>query len=262
MSISQAQLHEAGIFVGGTNYVGDIGKTDYISPNKLAGGIIYKRNINRRIALRGRLSYLPIKANDADANNSFRKNRNFIIENNTIQNHKFENNIIEFAVGIEYNFFEYDISSSRKTFTPYILLELAGITYEKVELDSIKKYPNSKKLDNLNYNDDSSFAFAVPFGLGFKMKLLNNITFAIETKFRYTFKDDLDSAFGSSTDDNTLKEKLTKVDTNRRYTEAIKKFEEFENSISGSGNDWYMFTGFLFVYTFGKYAGRPIWFPK
>mgnify|MGYP006153238183 CR=1 FL=1 len=39
-----AQINELGIFVGGTNYIGDVGPTTYIAPNEPAFGIIYKWN--------------------------------------------------------------------------------------------------------------------------------------------------------------------------------------------------------------------------
>ncbi len=59
-SISWSQIHEIGIFIGGTNYVGDVGKTNYISPNNIGAGLIYKYNLNPRIALRGNVSLIPI----------------------------------------------------------------------------------------------------------------------------------------------------------------------------------------------------------
>jgi hypothetical protein len=39
---AKAQINELGLFAGGSNYIGDIGPTDYISPNEPAIGIIYK----------------------------------------------------------------------------------------------------------------------------------------------------------------------------------------------------------------------------
>ena len=45
-SISLGQIHEVGISFGGTNYVGDIGKTSYINPNRPGGAIFYKFNTN------------------------------------------------------------------------------------------------------------------------------------------------------------------------------------------------------------------------
>jgi hypothetical protein len=45
-----AQIHEVGVFVGGSNYIGDVGLTNYISPNKPAFGLLYKWNISKRHA--------------------------------------------------------------------------------------------------------------------------------------------------------------------------------------------------------------------
>ena len=36
---SQAQIFEIGVFAGGSNFIGDVGATNYISPNQFANGI-------------------------------------------------------------------------------------------------------------------------------------------------------------------------------------------------------------------------------
>tara|TARA_B100000795_G_C22804811_1_gene444164 strand:- start:596 stop:1273 length:678 start_codon:yes stop_codon:yes gene_type:complete len=205
-SISLGQMYEAGIFIGGSNYVGDIGRTHYIYPNKIAGAAFVKFNLNPRIALRATYSYIPIKGNDLEADTDFRRDRGM----------NFSNTINELAVGLEYNFYEYDISSDDKTWTPYILLELAGINY---------KYIISKPQPN-QYQFDYKNAISIPFGVGIKSKLVGPLAFSLEAKFRYTFEDDLDY----NTD---------KID---------------ELNFGGTGNDWYMFTGFSLIYTFGRPA--------
>ncbi|SDS36861.1 hypothetical protein SAMN05216503_2839 [Polaribacter sp. KT25b] len=205
-NITLGQMYEAGITIGGSNYVGDIGRTDYIYPNKIAGAAFFKYNWNPRIALRATYSYLPIEANDIDADTDFKRDRNL----------DFKNTINELAVGLEYNFYEYDLSTPGKTWTPYILLELAAFNYNYVVSEP---QPNQ-------YEFDSKNSISVPFGIGFKSKISGSFAFALEAKFRYTFEDDLDY----TTD------KIAKLD--------------FE----GTGNDWYMFTGFSLIYTFGRPA--------
>jgi hypothetical protein len=205
-SISLGQMYEAGIFIGGSNYVGDIGPTNYINPSKIGGAAFIKYNLNPRIALRATYSYLPIKANDLDADTDFRRDRGI----------NFSNTINELAVGLEYNFYEYDLSSDDKTWTPYILLELAGINY---------KYIVSELLPN-QYQFDYKNSISIPFGVGFKSKLAGPLAFSLEAKFRYTFEDDLDYT-----------------------TDKIDKL-----NFEGTGNDWYMFTGFSLIYTFGRPA--------
>jgi len=61
------QEYGIGVSLGGTNYVGDIGSTSYINPNKPAGAVFFKYNYNPRIALKATFSYLPIIGDDANA---------------------------------------------------------------------------------------------------------------------------------------------------------------------------------------------------
>jgi hypothetical protein len=203
-SISWSQIHEIGVFIGGTNYVGDVGRTNYIFPNKIGASLIYKYNLNPRIALRGNLSLIPLHGDDAQSSNQIRKNRNF----------NFNNSIKEVAVGIEYNFFEYDMTSVDKAYTPYILLEIAGFNYNSV----------SSEITTGRYNYKSKTAYSMLIGLGFKGRLADNIGFAIETRMNYTFQDDLD------------------------YTTYKAPSLDF----GGNSNDWYMFTGVSLVYAFGR----------
>ena len=200
------QVYEAGIFVGGSNYVGDIGRTNYIYPNKIAGAAFIKYNWNPKIALRATYSYLPIEGNDRDADTDFKRDRGLT----------FSNTIHELAIGLEYNFYEYDLSTPGKTWTPYILLELAAFNY---------KYIVSEPLPN-EFVYDTKNSFAVPFGVVLKSKLIGPIAFAIEAKFRYTFEDDLDY-----TSDNIAR-----------------------LNFGGNNSDWYMFTGISLTYTFGRPA--------
>jgi hypothetical protein len=205
-SISLGQMYEAGISIGGSNYVGDIGRTNYIYPNKIAAAAFFKYNLNPRMALRATYSYLPLEANDLDADTNFRRDRGL----------NFSNTINELAVGLEYNFYDYDISSDDKTWTPYILIELANFNYKHVVSEP---QPNQYQYETKN-------SAAIPFGVGFKSKLAGPLAFSLETKFRYTFEDDLD------------------------FSTAKVPSLDFGNP----GKDWYMFTGFSLIYTFGRPA--------
>ncbi len=205
-SISLGQMYEIGVSLGGSNYVGDIGRTTYIYPNRLAGAAFFKYNLNPRMALRATYSFLPIEANDIDADTDFRRDRGL----------SFSNTINELAVGLEYNFYEYDLSTPGKTWTPYILLEIAAFNYQY-----ISQQPTP---DQYIYDEKNSFS--VPFGVGFKSKLTGPLAFSLETKFRYTFEDNLDY--------------------NNEDIDAL--------NFGGTGNDWYMYTGVSLIYTFGRPA--------
>jgi len=207
---SNAQIHEIGLFAGGSNYIGDVGPEYYINPNTFMGGIIYKWNKNPRIALRGTFTYTQISSNDADATNEGRKNRALP---------PFYNTIKELAVGIEFNYFEYNLDDYKKTSTPYIIVEIAAFNYSTVT--SVTVTP----IGITNFNYGSKTSFALPFGIGYKTKLFGDLAVALELRARYTFEDDLDF-------NNPDIPSLT-----------------FGNPNS---NDWYMLTGLSLVYSFGR----------
>ena len=206
---SKAQINEVGLFVGGSNYIGDIGPEYYINPNNIMGGVIYKWNLNPRIAFRGTFTYAQLSSDDADATNNARYNRGM----------RFTNSIKELAIGIEFNYFEYNLDDYKKTKTPYLLVEFAAFNYNVVKPDDTPESTQSP------YNYESKTAYAIPFGIGYKTKLVYDFAIALEIRARYTFEDD--------------------IDYNNQEIDLLK----FGNPAS---NDWYMLTGISLVYTFGR----------
>ncbi|MDO9037657.1 MAG: DUF6089 family protein [Lutibacter sp.] len=204
---SKAQINEVGLFVGGSNYIGDIGPEYYINPNNLMLGAIYKWNMNPRIAIRGTFTYAEISSDDADATNKARFNRGM----------RFTNSLKELAVGVEFNYFEYNLNDDSKSHTPYLLVEFAAFNYNAVRSETP---PGS-----LQYNYESKTAYAIPFGIGYKTRLINDFAIAIEIRARYTFVDD--------------------IDYNNQKINSLK----FGNPDS---NDWYVLSGISLVYTFGR----------
>ncbi|TYQ00282.1 outer membrane protein with beta-barrel domain [Tenacibaculum adriaticum] len=210
-SISFSQIHEIGFFLGGSNYIGDVGNTNYINPNEVGGGLIYKYNLNPRIALRGTFTYIPISGNDTKASSPYRKQRGY----------SFTNTIHEFAAGIEFNFFEYNIREHKTSFTPYILAEIAVFNYKTIDYITT----NNRSIF------ENTFSYSIPMGLGVKGRLADNLAYAIESGIRLTFVDNLDYT-----------------------TDKIARL-----NFAGTGNDHYIFTGISLVYTFGRppcYAPR------
>lgn len=202
-----AQLHEVGFFVGGSNYIGDVGNETYFNPNQLGGGVLYKRNINTRIALRATYTHMRLVADDNDASNMVRKNRGF----------KITNTLDELALGLEFNYFNYDLLTPGNSYTPYLLFEMAAFNYSVYDE---KIYKESGKLEI-----KQKTSLAIPFGIGFKAKLLDHFAIAAEIKGRYTFVDDLD------------------------YNNPDIEILNYGNPDS---NDWYLFSGITFTYSFGR----------
>ena len=168
-----AQIHEIGVFAGGSNFIGDVGKTTYIAPDSPAFGVIYKWNKSKRHAWRFGIMTSKLKGDDRLSELKSRRERGF----------RFENRITELSAGLEFNFFNFDLHQNTFALTPYIH---TGINYFKYDnLYFITNQPNSR---------ESSWSFAIPMTVGIKTKLTPSVILALESSVRYTFVDDLDGS--------------------------------------------------------------------
>lgn len=171
---ANAQLHEIGVFAGGSNFIGDIGKTNYIAPNEPAFGLIYKWNRSKRHSWRFSATTAKITGNDLESNIPGREDRGF----------KFENRVTELSGGLEFNFFDFDLHEQPFFATPYVY---TGLSYFK--------HDNLYFVNNVQRLDKDSWAIAIPITVGIKMKFTNSLILGIESGARYSFIDDLDGSF-------------------------------------------------------------------
>jgi opacity protein-like surface antigen len=206
VSSAFSQIHEVGIFGGGSNFIGDIGRTDYISPDKPAFGLVYKYNKSKRLAFRFNYTYAEVIGDDQNSNIDSRNERNF----------SFRNKINEFYLGLEFNFFDFDLHLNEYQITPYIS---SGIGYfQHNELF----FRNNQLIE-----DGNNWNTSIPMILGVKTNITYNWILGFEIGARYTFSNNIDGSFPKNDNLNNLR---------------------FGNLNS---NDWYVFTGFTLTYTFG-----------
>ena len=177
---ASAQINELGVFVGGINYIGDVGPTEYISPNEPALGILYKWNRSARHAWRFSYYQGSLESKDIDSE----------VPNRNLRGYSFENSIKEFSAGMEFNFLDFDLHDGKKKISPYIF---SGINY--FIYDEIFILGNNSKLDY------QSSTFAIPIIIGVKARLFNNFVLGAEIGARYTFTDNLD---GSNPENNNF----------------------------------------------------------
>ena len=208
------QYHELGVFVGGSNYIGDIGTERYLNPNSAALGLLYKWNITDRYSYRGGLTFTTLRENESNNSDSNRSNRAYQV-NNSIQ---------EATLGVEFNFKEFNLHHADFNFSPYLFY---GISYFRYNQFLLNPSGQLSKPTYTNFGKEEKFA--LPFILGIKLNPNPFFVLGVETGVRYTFTDNLD---GSNPE-------------NQYTDEMAYKFGNIGN------NDWYLFMGLTISFTFG-----------
>lgn len=173
MNFLNAQIHEVGVFLGGSNYIGDVGKTDYISPNELAFGILYKWNKSPRHSYRFSYMQSTISGNDLDSEVPARYQRGY----------KFKNEIKEFSAGLEFNFFDFNLHDGKKKITPYVFLGVSYFSYDELFV-----------VNGETKKDYSASTFGIPIIVGVKSNIADQWVLAAEVGVRYTYTDNLDGS--------------------------------------------------------------------
>ena len=172
---SYSQIYEIGVFVGGSNFIGDVGATNYISPNQLAFGGIAKWNRSPRHSWRVSVIFSDLEGIDADSDDPRRVQRGY----------SFNTGILEISAGMEFTFFDFNLHDARPKVTPYLY---TGITTARHK----NYFFNTNGV--LTDEDTSSWAYGIPMVLGVKSNVTSHLILAAEIGARYTFSDELDGS--------------------------------------------------------------------
>ena len=178
VQLIHSQINELGVFVGGSNFIGDVGATDYISPNQFAVGGIYKWNRSKRHSYRASMIFSDLEGIDVNSDDPRRIQRGF----------EFSSKIMEVSAGIEFTFMDFDLHSGEKIATPYLYTGLSVAHHDN------HYFLNGKQTAENN----SSWAYGIPMAIGFKTNFLGNLILGIEIGARYTFSDELDGSLPDS----------------------------------------------------------------
>ncbi|GAA3646607.1 DUF6089 family protein [Flavivirga jejuensis] len=172
--LSYSQINELGVFLGGSNFIGDVGATDYISPNQIAFGGIYKWNRSKRHSYRASIIFSELKGIDTKSHDQKRIQRGY----------DFSNKILEVSLGFEFTFLDFDLHSGQKIGTPYLYTGISTARHNNYYfLNDVQTSENTK-----------SWAYGIPMALGYKASFIDNIILGIEIGARYTFSDNLDGS--------------------------------------------------------------------
>lgn len=258
-SVSFAQRHEIGVFAGGANVIGDIGRSNYINPLPvsynsknladripIALGVLYRFNFNPHMGIRAGLTFGKVVGSDWVAPEQYKKRRNYA----------YRNNITEGAVLFEYNFLDINDEHGSKH-SPFIFGGLAAFMYSEMKYTVNNNFTRDENGVILEpYTVDTQVtqdpvkktAFTLPIGAGYKYKY-RGFVIAAEVGFRYTQTDNLDLSFAQEQDFTFNNEPGIDESMLDQINSNIIKSRQIGNT---SNYDWYVFSGLTLTYTFGR----------
>jgi hypothetical protein len=184
---------ELGILAGGSYYIGDLNPYEHFKNTKLALGLIYKYNINTRIALRANFNHGNVGASDASSSNALLKNRNL----------NFSSEIFEFGTGIEFSYLPFQIGNPRYYGSAYLVAEI-GIFHmnpttkfndDVIELQTIGTEGQGTSLTGASPYPKTQLC--IPLAVGCKFAIGRKLTLSMEYGIRKTFTDYLDDVHSS-----------------------------------------------------------------
>jgi len=180
-----AQIYEVGIFAGGSNFIGDVGATDYISPNQTAFGAIVKWNRSTRHSFRASVIFSDLKGVDGKSDDPRRKQRGY----------EFKTSILEISAGMEFTFLDFDLHKSGTKGTPYLYSGISLVNHDNYYFTPAGQFTSE---------NTSSWAMGIPMVLGYKTNISHHFVLAAEIGARYTFSDELDGSVPDSADREPL----------------------------------------------------------
>ncbi len=181
---------EIGIMAGSSYYLGDINKKhfDYMMP---AGGIVVRKNIDRRIVVKGELLLGYVRGDDSrNAKDTANFNRNL----------HFRSPIYEVSGQVEFNFLPYETGNSLYPFTPFIFAGVSLFRFNpQAEANSgewVALQPlGTEGQGTTSFSERKKYAltqFSIPMGGGFKIAVNKTFNIILEYGIRKTFTDYLD----------------------------------------------------------------------
>ena len=184
-SLGFSQTYEIGGFIGGSNFIGDVGSTNFVNPDNIAFGGLFKWNRSPRHAFRASVTYSTLSADDELSSDPRRKLRAY----------SFKMDVLEASIGLEFNFLDFDLHAATPMSTPYLYTGISMVNHPNFYFSTT----------DLVSEKTRSNAYGIPIILGFKTTLSRFIILAFEVGARYTFSDELD---GSEPDLRELKKNV------------------------------------------------------
>lgn len=255
---AQKLANELGGWIGASYYMGDLNPYKHYNNSHFAGGLLYRHNINKRLALRLGISYGMVSAADSLSDVPEHANRNLA----------FRSRILELGPMLELNFFEYEAGRKigkhyyKNFISPYFF---AGITYFKMNPqatfgdDYIDLQALGTEGQGSSLSDRKKYSLnqvSLPVGIGCKVSVGARLNISLEYGIRKTFTDYLDDVSGKYVDPVALRQLNGQLASYYADQSVNTEGIDFSNEGAMRGNpktkDWYSFSGLIVTFCLGR----------
>lgn len=240
-----------GVMGGSSYYIGELNPYQHFDEEtRYAGGLFYRDAIDSRWVLRTHLFYGTVAGSDADAASMRRRNRNL----------HFRSDVVEAAVMMELNFFDYQFGDMGQPLSPYLFTGLAYFRmnpearYEGQWHELQPLGTEGQGVPGTGREKYSLDQISIPFGLGVKWNLGEKVALSFEWGMRKTFTDYLDDVSRTYIDEDRLREangELAAELADRRLEKGDGRLAGKDRGVEGT-NDWYVFSGVMLSFKIGK----------
>ncbi len=250
--VSRSQFHthmsrsEVGLLLGGMYYIGDLNRFGHFKGTQPAGGLLYRYNVNSRLAFRANFIYGNVVGDDAWSKETLLKNRNL----------SFKSEIFELAAGVEFHYMPFQLGSSKYRGTAYLLVQIAGFKMNPATMyndELIYLQPIGTEGQGTTLNSKGRYGLyqmSIPLGVGMKLALGRKSSIGIEYGIRKTFTDYLDDVGADTYLDPTL---LANENGPLAATLANRSLDGNRYGKRGTATtkDWYSFFAMTFTFRLG-----------
>jgi len=194
LGYGQTQLYDSyknegefGIGLGAGHYFGDLNTRGAINRPKFSGGIYFIKQFNNYVGLRISGDYAFLGYSDIYSKNETQKRRNL----------SFNTNVWELSLSGYFNFFRFIPGVEGYNFTPYLSLGAGVFSYDPYAyLQGTKYYLRPLGTEGQNVDSGAKqygdMAICIPFTIGVKYAINENVNVFAEIGYRFTTTDYLD----------------------------------------------------------------------
>jgi hypothetical protein len=238
------QTWELGVGAGGAGYIGDLNQKQPLKISGISAGGYVKMNFDPYWTLGLHYTYGKIKANDAHSDNAQFRDRNL----------NFRTSLNEVSLQIDFNFFDYFAGGGMKNFTPYIFSGMGATLFNPKATHDGNDYKLRFYETEGQKEPYRNYAFSIPYGAGFKVRLRENWGFFSQIGYRTAYSDFLDDVSGKypsqsawpqddSAEIRVVRQNLADPSLSQYGTPGVQR-GDFRK------RDTYMFVGIGISYTF------------